>query len=71
MPLPVKQSILEAMEHLLAKYLEIRPLFLAAARPINEEWNINPYFGVLPFVFRALDQEKYYYYCYLHYCFII
>lgn len=34
---PVKQSILEAIEHLLAKYLEIRPLFFLLARPINDE----------------------------------
>ena len=49
----VKQSIRDAMEHLLAKNREIRPLFLAAARPIKEEWKIKPYFGVLPFFLRA------------------
>jgi len=48
----VKQSIREAMEHLLAKNLEIRPLFFAPARPINEEWKIKPYLGVFPFVFK-------------------
>ena len=51
-----KQSILEAMEHLLAKNREIRPLFLAAARPIKEEWKINPYFGVFPFFFKARNK---------------
>lgn len=35
--LPEKQSILEAIEHLFARYLEIRPLFCDAARPMNEE----------------------------------
>merc|ERR1719398_304760 len=48
-----KQSILDAMVHLLAKNREIRPLFFAAALPINEEWKISPYLGVLPFFFRA------------------
>lgn len=56
--LPEKQSILEAIEHLFAKYLEIRPLFLVPARPINDEWNIRPYFGVLPFFFRALQRAR-------------
>ena len=32
-----KQSILEAMAHLFAKYLEILPLLAVAARPMNEE----------------------------------
>ncbi|KAL2727229.1 hypothetical protein V1478_007507 [Vespula squamosa] len=50
-----KQSILDAIEHLLAKYLEILPLFLVPARPINVEWNNNPYLGVLPLVFNALN----------------
>jgi hypothetical protein len=35
-------------------YREMRPLFLAAARPMNVEWKINPYLGVLPRVLRAL-----------------
>ena len=48
-----KASILDAIEHLLAKNREIRPLFLAVARPINVEWNSRPYLGVFPFVFRA------------------
>lgn len=51
---PEKQSIREAMVHLLARYLEMRPLFLAAARPIKVEWKMRPYLGVLPRVFRAL-----------------
>jgi hypothetical protein len=42
------------MEHLFAKYLEILPLFLAAACPMNEEAKISPYLGVFPFVFKAL-----------------
>ena len=56
--IPEKQSILEAMEHLLARYLEILPLFLAPARPMKVEWNINPYFGVLLFVLIALKLEE-------------
>ena len=55
---PEKQSILDAIEHLLAKYLEILPLFFAPARPMKVEWNIRPYFGVFPFVFRALKTNK-------------
>ena len=35
--LPEKQSILEAIEHLLAKYREILPLLVVAALPINVE----------------------------------
>lgn len=52
-----KQSILEAMEHLLARQREIRPLFLASALPIKEEWYMSPYFGVFPFVFKALKTQ--------------
>jgi hypothetical protein len=55
---PEKQSILDAIEHLLAKYLEIRPLFLTPARPMNVEWKSKPYFGVLLRVLRALMQNK-------------
>ena len=51
---PLKQSILDAMEHLFAKYREILPLFLGPALPMKEEWNMSPYFGVFPFVFKAL-----------------
>lgn len=51
---PEKQSMREAMVHLLARYLEMRPLFLAAARPMKVEWKMRPYLGVLPRVFRAL-----------------
>merc|ERR1712061_853462 len=43
----------EANEHLFAKYLEMRPLFFAWARPMKVEWNLNPYFGVFPLVFSA------------------
>lgn len=42
-----------AIEHLFARYLDIRPLFRAFALPMNEEWNISPYLGVLPLVFKA------------------
>ena len=52
----VKQSIRDAMEHLLAKNREILPLFLAAARPIKDEWKIKPYFGVFPFFLRARNR---------------
>lgn len=51
---PEKQSIREAIVHLFAKYLEMRPLFLAAARPMKVEWKMRPYLGVFPRVFRAL-----------------
>ena len=58
LPLPLKQSMREAMEHLLARYLEIRPLFLGPARPMKVEWNIRPYLGVFPFVLRALGWDR-------------
>ena len=48
----------EAMEHLFARYRAIRPLFLADARSMNDEWNMRPYFGVFPRVFRALQLNK-------------
>lgn len=35
----------------------MRPLLRCLARPMKEEWKIRPYFGVLPFVFRALQQK--------------
>lgn len=56
-PIPEKQSIREAILHLFARYREMRPLFLAAARPMKVEWKMSPYFGVLPLVFRALGEE--------------
>jgi len=46
------------MEHLLARYREIRPLFFVAARPMKVEWKIKPYFGVLVRVFNALHTTK-------------
>lgn len=52
--LPEKQSMREAMVHLLARYREMRPLFLAAARPMKVEWKMRPYLGVFPRVLRAL-----------------
>mmetsp|Transcript_63099 Transcript_63099/g.133211 ORF Transcript_63099/g.133211 Transcript_63099/m.133211 type:complete len:234 (+) Transcript_63099:134-835(+) len=48
-----KQSMREAIEHLLAKYLEIRPLFFCCALPMKVEWKMSPYLGVLPLVFNA------------------
>lgn len=54
---PEKQSIREAIVHLFARYLEMRPLFLAAARPMKVEWKMRPYLGVLPRVFRALCEN--------------
>merc|ERR1711971_1102447 len=45
------------MLHLFARYLEILPLFLAPARPMKELWKIRPYFGVFPFLFRALKTK--------------
>lgn len=51
---PEKESILAAMEHLFAKYLDMRPLFFEDALPIKDEWNISPYLGVFPRVFNAL-----------------
>ena len=52
-----KQSIHEAILHLFARYREMRPMFLAAARPMKVEWKMSPYFGVLPLVFKALGEE--------------
>lgn len=54
---PEKQSMREAMVHLLARYLEMRPLFFAPARPMKVEWKMSPYLGVLPRVFRALRKK--------------
>jgi hypothetical protein len=51
---PEKQSMRDAMEHLLARYREIRPLFFVEALPMKEEWKIKPYLGVFPLVFKAL-----------------
>jgi hypothetical protein len=45
----------DAIEHLFARYLAILPLFLVDARPIKDEWNMRPYFGVFPRVLRALQ----------------
>lgn len=47
---------LEAMLHLLARYLEMRPLLRSLALPMKEEWKMRPYLGVLPLVFRALNR---------------
>ena len=35
----------------------MRPLFLAAARPMKVEWKMRPYLGVFPRVFRALRER--------------
>jgi len=48
----------QAMEHLLARYRLMRPLFLAAALPTKDEWKISPYLGVLLFVFSALHTPR-------------
>ena len=46
------------MEALFARYLEIRPLFLPFALPMNDVLKMIPYFGVLPvFAFRALCER--------------
>jgi len=36
----------------------MRPLFFAAALPMNVEWKMRPYFGVLLRVFNALRYNK-------------
>lgn len=51
----INASMRVAMEHLLAKYREMRPLLRCLARPMKEEWKMSPYLGVLPFVFSALN----------------
>ena len=48
-----KESSLDAIEHLLARYLEMRPLFLAPARPMKLLWKMIPYLGVLLRFFSA------------------
>lgn len=53
-----KQSILDAKEHLLARYRLILPLFFAEALPINVEWNSNPYLGVLPNINIKIAQNR-------------
>ena len=35
----------------------MRPLLRCFARPMKEEWKMRPYLGVLPRVFRALEQQ--------------
>ncbi len=32
----------------------MRPLLRCLARPMNDEWKMSPYLGVLPLVFSAL-----------------
>ena len=51
-----KWSSLAAIAHLLARYLEIFPLFFPMARPIKEVLKRSPYFGVLLFYFKALNK---------------
>ena len=36
----------------------MRPLLEAAARPMNVEWKMRPYLGVLPRVFSALNTSN-------------
>ena len=35
----------------------MRPLLRSLARPMKLEWKMRPYFGVLLFVFSALQQQ--------------
>ena len=42
--IPEKQSIREAIEHLLAKNREMRPLCFGPALPIKVEWYSRPYY---------------------------
>ena len=51
--LSMKASSRVARLHLFARYREMRPLLRCFALPMKVEWKIRPYFGVLPFVFRA------------------
>ena len=44
------------MAHLLAKNLEILPLFFPIALPMNEVLYKSPYLGVLDFSFKALNK---------------
>ena len=37
----------------------MRPLFFDPARPMNEEWNISPYLGVLPEIYILHKTGKY------------
>mmetsp|Transcript_23949 Transcript_23949/g.40163 ORF Transcript_23949/g.40163 Transcript_23949/m.40163 type:complete len:120 (+) Transcript_23949:2856-3215(+) len=53
-----KQSMRDAIEHLFARYRDIRPLFFAPALPMKVEWKIRPYLGVLPRVLMALQAAK-------------
>ena len=50
-----KQSIVRQYCICLPGYQKMRPLLLAAARPMKAEWKMRPYFGVLPLVFKALE----------------
>jgi len=52
----LKQSTLLAIAHLLARYLEIFPLFFNPALPIKVLLKMSPYLGVFPFVFKALNK---------------
>lgn len=35
----------------------MRPLLRCLARPMNDEWKMRPYLGVLPLVLSALRQQ--------------
>ena len=50
-----KQSVYKVIQHLFARYWEMRPLLSMAAWPINVEWKMRTYFGVLSVVFGALE----------------
>lgn len=51
-----KWSSLAAMAHLLARYLEIFPLFFPIARPMKDVLYKRPYLGVFVFCFKALNK---------------
>uniref|UniRef100_A0A182UI10 FYVE zinc finger domain-containing protein n=1 Tax=Anopheles melas TaxID=34690 RepID=A0A182UI10_9DIPT len=51
-----KQSIRDAIVHLFARKREMRPLFFAFARPMKDELNSKPYFGVLDLVLSARNR---------------
>ena len=53
--LPENESILEANDALLARKREILHLCFTDALPMNEEWKMSPYLGVLLRVLSALN----------------
>ena len=51
-----KWSSLAAIAHLLARYLEIFPLFFPKALPIKDVLKRRPYLGVFVFCFNARNK---------------